>query len=115
MPGPTTTQAAGTPPGAYDLGFGPAAKYAGVAASTLRRWHVRGVPGPRERVRLQALRKGGVYHTSRAMIDDVLAACNPLHLGGGDGGPGDAGPTPLTRSEAARLAEAYEQLRRLGV
>ena len=115
MPRPTTTQAAGVPPSAFDLSFGPAAKYAGVAASTLRRWHIRGASTAAGVVRLQALRKGGVYHTSRGMLDDFLAACNAFHPEGVQRDSGHPEPLPLTRSEAARLAEACEQLRRLGV
>jgi hypothetical protein len=113
---PTTRSSRLVCPSVYDWSFAAAAAHCGVDPATLRRWHQRGVSTARGRVRLDALRKGGAYYTSRAAVDDFLASCNPAPgppPAPGDGADGPAPDADRLRGSQARSAAAMTECRRL--
>lgn len=73
--------------------LGQVAREQGVGLTSVRRWVASGVrvPGGTARVRLAARRVGGYYRTTRAAVEEFLAALNP-----------GAGHTPTVPSRADR-------------
>ena len=79
--------------------------------STLMRWILKGATGPDgKRVRLEAVRIGGRYLTSREAIQRFAEACTPKHDDCAEPAPTQ---TPARRRRAAE--RAGELLREAGV